>query len=218
MRNVIDATLLSIELDLLEIRWRELSDVVDKFIIMEGTHTFTGIPKDLMFSLNRERFSFISDDRIIHHVVNMAELQKGENPFINEAKMRREMNYILANVANKGDLVIMADIDEIVSAETIRLLRSCDGFPSSLHLQLKTYIYSFEFIGPYVTWQPNIVVYDPETTVYKHSNMPYDAYQLADAGILCFYIFLVILKLLSLFNSLYMLCISKNFLDYIIAL
>jgi beta-1,4-mannosyl-glycoprotein beta-1,4-N-acetylglucosaminyltransferase len=40
-----DATLLSTELDMLEIRLRELWDVVDKFVILESTHSMTGNPK-----------------------------------------------------------------------------------------------------------------------------------------------------------------------------
>jgi beta-1,4-mannosyl-glycoprotein beta-1,4-N-acetylglucosaminyltransferase len=40
---VFDAILFSNEMDMLEIRLRELYDVVDKFVIVESDHTFTGI-------------------------------------------------------------------------------------------------------------------------------------------------------------------------------
>lgn len=40
-----DATLISTELDMLEIRLRELWEIVDKFIILESTHSLTGNPK-----------------------------------------------------------------------------------------------------------------------------------------------------------------------------
>lgn len=40
-----DATLISTELDMMEIRLRELWNVVDKFIILESTHSMTGNPK-----------------------------------------------------------------------------------------------------------------------------------------------------------------------------
>ena len=40
-----DATLLSTELDLFEIRLRELWDVVDRFLVLESTHSMTGSPK-----------------------------------------------------------------------------------------------------------------------------------------------------------------------------
>lgn len=40
-----DAILISTELDMMEIRLRELWDVVDKFIILESTHSLTGNPK-----------------------------------------------------------------------------------------------------------------------------------------------------------------------------
>lgn len=44
-RYLIDAVLFSTELDLLEIRLRELWDVVDQFVVVESTHTLMGEPK-----------------------------------------------------------------------------------------------------------------------------------------------------------------------------
>lgn len=43
--KLIDAVIFSTELDLLEIRMRELWDVVDTFVVLESAHTFTGLPK-----------------------------------------------------------------------------------------------------------------------------------------------------------------------------
>jgi len=40
-----DATLISTELDMLEIRLRELWNVVDKFLLLESTHTMSGSAK-----------------------------------------------------------------------------------------------------------------------------------------------------------------------------
>ena len=54
---VLDAVLMSSELDLLEIRLNELDDVVDRFFILESNATFTGLPKDTYFANNRERFA-----------------------------------------------------------------------------------------------------------------------------------------------------------------
>jgi beta-1,4-mannosyl-glycoprotein beta-1,4-N-acetylglucosaminyltransferase len=55
--KVIDAILMSTELDLLEIRMNELDHVVDRFYIVESNATFTGLPKETFFALNRARFS-----------------------------------------------------------------------------------------------------------------------------------------------------------------
>ena len=56
------------ELDMLDIRLDVLNDHVDKFVIIEATETFSGIPKDLNYFNNRERYKKYHD-KIIHHVV-----------------------------------------------------------------------------------------------------------------------------------------------------
>lgn len=55
--KVLDAVLMSSELDLLEIRMNELDPVVDHFFIVESNATFTGLPKPTFFADNRARFS-----------------------------------------------------------------------------------------------------------------------------------------------------------------
>lgn len=55
--RVLDAVLMSSELDLLEIRMNELDSVVDRFFIVESNTTFTGLPKKTYFADNKDRFS-----------------------------------------------------------------------------------------------------------------------------------------------------------------
>ncbi|KAG9073153.1 hypothetical protein KI688_000940 [Linnemannia hyalina] len=77
--KVYDAVIFSVELDMLEIRMRELYDVVDHFVILESSRTFTGIPKPAVFQENRERYSF-AEDKIIYKLVPLRELVPGEAP------------------------------------------------------------------------------------------------------------------------------------------
>ena len=56
------------ELELLEIRLRELSDVVDKFVLVEATKTHSGLDKPLYYLQHRSRFLDYFD-KIIHIVV-----------------------------------------------------------------------------------------------------------------------------------------------------
>ena len=58
--KVLDAVLMSSELDLLEIRMNELDSVVDRFFIIESNTTFTGLPKETYYANNKERFSKFS--------------------------------------------------------------------------------------------------------------------------------------------------------------
>ena len=55
--RVLDAVLMSSELDLLEVRLHELSPVVDRFFILESNATFTGLPKPTYFADNLDRFA-----------------------------------------------------------------------------------------------------------------------------------------------------------------
>ncbi len=55
--KLLDAILMSSELDLLEIRLNELSPTVDRFFIIESNATFTGLPKETYFANNRKRFA-----------------------------------------------------------------------------------------------------------------------------------------------------------------
>lgn len=54
------------ELDLLEIRLEELSSVVDWFVLVEATRTFSGRPKPLYFEENKERYS-----KFLHKIVHV---------------------------------------------------------------------------------------------------------------------------------------------------
>lgn len=85
-RQVVDAVIFANELDLLEIRLRELEPVVDKFVILESNGTFTGHPKETVFANNRNRYNFIPADRIIHEVHPLYPLLPHEGPFENESK------------------------------------------------------------------------------------------------------------------------------------
>ena len=45
------------EFDLLEIRLNELDSVVDKFVLVEATKTFSGLDKPLYFNENKNKFN-----------------------------------------------------------------------------------------------------------------------------------------------------------------
>ena len=57
------------ELDMLEIRLNVLKDVVDRFVLVEATRTFTNHGKELVYQKNKYRFENF-EDRIIHIVVD----------------------------------------------------------------------------------------------------------------------------------------------------
>lgn len=187
-RRVFDAIIFSNELDILEIRWRELHPYITKFVILESNTTFTGIPKPLFFASNQARFAF-AEGKIVHGVFAGRTSVQGshEDPFALESEQRRAMNGLLRRAGiSSGDLVIMSDTDEIPSPHTVKLLQWCDGIPPVLHLELRHYMYSFEFPVDYSSWRATIQIYSSWTR-YRHSRQTDCIF--SDAGWHCSFCF-----------------------------
>lgn len=169
-RRVYDAVIFSNELDMLEIRWRELHPYVTKFVILESNTTFTGIPKPLFFAANRARYAF-AEGKIAHDTFSgrVANRESHEDPFKLESEQRVAMNGLLRQSGiSYGDLLIMSDTDEIPSPHTLKMLQWCDGIPPVMHLELRHYMYSFEFPVDYGSWRATAHIYGPRTH-YRHS-------------------------------------------------
>ncbi|XP_024522047.1 beta-1,4-mannosyl-glycoprotein 4-beta-N-acetylglucosaminyltransferase-like [Selaginella moellendorffii] len=155
-RRVFDAVIFNNEIDLLEIRWRELDPYVTKFLLIESDGSFTGNSKPLFFRDARnksDRFAFAQ------HKLGYSAVPKGRSPhpFDNESRQRGFMNLLIQQSGiQPGDLLIMSDTD---SGHTIDLLRSCDGPPPILHLQLQNFLYSFDFLVDTGSWRASVHVY-----------------------------------------------------------
>ncbi|KAK3816399.1 MAG: glycosyl transferase [Benniella sp.] len=164
-----DAVIFSVELDMLEIRIREMWDVVDHFVILESNTTFTGNPKNETFKEYKERFAFASS-KISYKSVPLRSLRPGETPWVNEGNMRRAMtDFLVESGIQDNDLVIFADVDEVVQRETAELLKACVGVPDSMHLQMQNYLYSYEFpVTDAGMWRPSFHRWQRGQTYYQH--------------------------------------------------
>ncbi|KAI8079605.1 glycosyl transferase-like protein [Gilbertella persicaria] len=185
--KVYDAIIFSTEIDLLHIRIRELWNVVDTFVILESNATFTGKPKNLTFDQHKDQFEFAASK--IHHVmIDQYALPPGEGPFYNERTMRIAMDQALIDAGVKtGDIVVMSDVDEIIRNKSLWMLKMCEGVPNKLHLQLRNYLYSFEFFLDMESWRAHVVQYVEGQTFYSHGQIT--EYLLADAGWHCSFCF-----------------------------
>ncbi|XP_031478349.1 uncharacterized protein LOC116249268 [Nymphaea colorata] len=185
-RRVFDAVLFSNELDILSIRWKELNPYISHFILLESNSTFTGLPKPFVFQNNRHKFNFV-EPRLTYGTI-AGRFRKGENPFVEEAYQRVALDQLLriAGITN-DDLLIMSDVDEIPSRHTINLLRWCDEIPPVLHLQLRNYLYSFEFLVDYKSWRASVHRYQAGKTRYAHYRQTDN--MLADSGWHCSFCF-----------------------------
>ncbi|KAK8963427.1 hypothetical protein KSP40_PGU012513 [Platanthera guangdongensis] len=183
-RRVFDAILFSNELDLLEIRYQSLLPFVDRFLLLESNSTFTGLPKPLFFLRNTQRFDF-AKDKILY--ARFSPQSSDYTPFRIESILRSVVNSLIRHSgAVDGDIVLMSDADEIPSQHTVQLLRWCDGIPTVLHLELRHYMYSFEFPVDFSSWRATANVYRPGM-MYKHSRR--SNMILADAGWHCSFCF-----------------------------
>ncbi|XP_057983805.1 uncharacterized protein LOC131168421 isoform X2 [Malania oleifera] len=185
-RRVFDAVLFSNELDILEVRWNELYPYVTQFVLLESNSTFTGLSKPLLFASNRKRFKF-AEPRLTYGMIG-GRFRKGENPFVEEAYQRVALDQLLRIAGiDDDDLLIMSDVDEIPSSNTINLLRWCDDIPSILHLELRNYLYSFEFYVDNKSWRASVHRYQTGKTRYAHYRQT--DYILSDAGWHCSFCF-----------------------------
>jgi beta-1,4-mannosyl-glycoprotein beta-1,4-N-acetylglucosaminyltransferase len=187
-RRIFDAILFSNELDILEIRYRELLAYVDRFVVLEANATFTGIPKSLSFYENLNRLAF-AGSKIVYDKLSIGHLDAGaaRQPFDIEADHRRALNRLIRRSGIAvGDVLIMADADEIPSPETVQLLKWCDGIPPVMHLELQNYLYSFEFPVDHDSWRATTHLFT-ERTLYRHSRQ--SNLILADAGWHCSFCF-----------------------------
>lgn len=66
-----------------------------------------------------------------------------------------------------GSLLIMADVDEIPTSQTMALLRACKA-PLPMHLQLANYLYSFEFPTTALSWRAQVHSFRRGVTSYNH--------------------------------------------------
>ena len=132
------------ELDILELRLRELAPVVDRFVIAEATRTFANEPKPLHFAENKARFAEFLP-KIVHVVVD--DLPAAGDAWDREAFQRNAVARGLSEAA-PDDIVMISDVDEIPYPENIAKLTpetvaghiwfiECDYYTYKLNLAIE---------------------------------------------------------------------------------
>lgn len=169
-RKVYDLIMVNTELDALEIRLRELYDHVDYFVIVESATTFQGNPKPLLIKESLGRFRPYQD-KIIYHELEVPPDFAPKRAWDWEDLQRDAMyDQVVSRLVGdlkpiKGDVIVVADVDEIPRRETLLLLRTC-SFPKRLTLASKFYYYSYQFLHVGSEWaHPQATWYDGSATV-----------------------------------------------------
>lgn len=111
------------ELEILDLRFRHHYNLVDYFVIVESTKTFTGNDKPLYFQENKERYKAFLD-KVIHIVVD--DSPDTDDFWVREHYQKDQIRRAFVNV-RPDDLIIIADADELLRAEAISKALEYDG-------------------------------------------------------------------------------------------
>ena len=133
MIKVIDCFIFYNELELLTYRLNILNDIVDYFVIVESTHTFTGKEKTLYFNEYKHLFDKFNE-KIIHIIVddfphkypniNFRNNEQWQNEFFQRNAIARGLNCI--KNLDQNDLIIISDLDEIPDPSTLNKVKNGD--------------------------------------------------------------------------------------------
>lgn len=115
------------ELELLELRFMELYDAVDYFVMAEANKTHTGKPKNFIFEENKERYKEFLD-KVIYVKVEDCPEYSPENISLIENFHRNAIARGLKGVAQEGDKILLSDLDEIPKPEMVKLYADKPGW------------------------------------------------------------------------------------------
>jgi beta-1,4-mannosyl-glycoprotein beta-1,4-N-acetylglucosaminyltransferase len=145
---IIDCFIFYNELDLLTYRLNLLNNIVDYFIIVESTHTFTGKEKKLYFNENKHLFEnftniihiIVDDLPYKYHNVNIHNNEVWMNEFFQRNAISRGLSYI-KNLA-EPDVIIIADLDEIPNPYTLDKIKKGNIIVDINQLEMDFYYYN----------------------------------------------------------------------------
>ncbi|KAG9242312.1 glycosyltransferase family 17 protein [Calycina marina] len=170
-RKLYDMTMLNNELDWLEIRLNTMAAEVDYFVVLESRFTFTGLEKELVFTDEMRDIRFGQwKDQIIYVVVEGMPLDAARTWDLEDHQRNTLLlQGVLGPTATGprqveyGDILIVADMDEIVRPAALMVLRQCD-VPNRVNLRSKFYYYGFQWLHSGEEWM------HPQATVFRGSS------------------------------------------------
>lgn len=113
---IIDCVPFFNELDILKLRLHILDPLVDRFVIEEATHTFSGMPKELCFEKNKQMFAEFLP-KITYLIVDNSpeELSTHER----DKFQKNALAEALTDVSQE-DVLILSDVDEIPNPKVLK--------------------------------------------------------------------------------------------------
>ena len=117
--KIIDCFIFYNEYNLLLMRFTELYDIVDQFVIVEATSTHSGKEKELNFKNNLKLYEKFLD-KVTYIIVN--DMPNTANAWDNENYQRAciDKGIKKLNLANE-DIIMITDCDEIPNKKNIKI-------------------------------------------------------------------------------------------------
>ena len=137
--KVVDVFPFNGELDMLELKLEAMASWVDRFVIVEGSRTFTGLPKTLSFPDAAERFRPYLD-KIVYRPVEAFPAYL-TSAWAREFYQRDQALHALAGICADDDVVIISDVDEIVYEAAVRAF---EGNVAGADLRTSRYFLNYE--------------------------------------------------------------------------
>lgn len=145
-KKIIDCFIFYNEIELLNYRLNVLNKVVDKFVIVEATHTFSGEKKQMYFKENENTFETFKE-KIIHIVVDdlpyKSTTNNSGNAWFNEHCQRNSISLGINQInLDDEDIIIITDADEIPDPNTLLKIKNNEISVDINALELDLYYYN----------------------------------------------------------------------------
>jgi beta-1,4-mannosyl-glycoprotein beta-1,4-N-acetylglucosaminyltransferase len=146
--KIVDCFIFYNELDLLNYRLNILNDVVDYFVLVESTHTFTGKEKELYFNENKNLFEKFKH-KMIHVILDDFPFKYPNINYNNNEQWENER--FQRNCIDRGiqklsldddDIIIISDLDEIPDPSTLQKIKNNEIIITINALNMDFYYYN----------------------------------------------------------------------------
>jgi len=117
--KIFDCCLFFNELELLELRFEELYNEVDYFIIAEANVTNNGVAREFVFEKNKNRFEKYLD-KVIYVKAEDCPPFNPQKPLELEYFKRNVISRGYKDLAKEGDKILVSDVDEIPNMEIVK--------------------------------------------------------------------------------------------------
>jgi beta-1,4-mannosyl-glycoprotein beta-1,4-N-acetylglucosaminyltransferase len=147
-KKLIDCFIFYNEIDMLTYRLNILDNIVDHFIIVESTHTFSGKEKKLFFNENKHLFKKFLE-KIVHVIIDDMPYKypninyKNNEQWKNEHYQRNCISKGLSHInLHKNDVIIISDLDEIPDPTTLEKIKNDKIIVECNSLEMDFYYYN----------------------------------------------------------------------------